>query len=221
MMFSLSIHVGCATERGLCGVIGGITTATIAKRLKLEAKEGIERDNIIVMYGKKGMFKARSQTKLCHYAFINMKMRDPNFTYICETIGRVLSEHPDWDLLKIYYNTYKNSQVFELTTDTIHKLDVCNEIAKVQFPMYEVEGDDGTIHQNLLEYKIATHVYRALGENAASEQGARLQSMDGAVRACKEKSEEYQKIYMKLRKTKITSELVILSAGVACINQNK
>merc|ERR1712066_453687 len=101
--------------------------------------------------------------------------------------------------------------------DTIHKLDVCKEIAKLQMPLYEIEGDESTIFQNLLEHKIASQVYGSLAENAASEQGARLQSMDGAVRACKEKSEEYHKIYMKLRKTKITSELVILSAGVMCI----
>merc|ERR1719318_2374354 len=107
-------------------------------------------------------------------------MRDPNFLYVCETIEKVLKEHPDFDTIKIYYNTYKSNTRYIPTVDTIHKLDVCTEIA-------------------------------------ASEQGARLQSMDGAVRACREKSEEYQKVYNRLRKTKITSELVILSAGVKCL----
>lgn len=211
------IHVGACTDKGLCGAIGGNVPRAIAFKIRNERKAGIHRDNVVVVYGRKGMFKVTGLIKKCDYAFINMRMRDPNFTYCCETIGQVLQEHQDWDLLKLYYNVYKNSQSFEMKVDTINKLEVCNEIAKVQFPLYEVEGDDASINQNLLEYKIASQLYRALAENAASEQGARLQSMDGAVKACKEQSEEYQKIYMKLRKTKITSELVILSAGVMCI----
>jgi len=213
------IHVGACTDKGLCGAIGGNVPRAMAAEFRKDKKAGrTDRTHVMVVYGKKGMFKITGMIKQCDYAFINMKMRDPNFTYICETIGKVLTEHPDWDLVKMYYNVYKNAQVFELKIDTVHKLEVCNEIAKVQFPLYEVEGDEATINHNLLEYKIASQLYRALSENAASEQGARLQSMDGAVKACKEKSEEYQKIYMKLRKTKITAELVILSAGVACIN---
>jgi len=215
------IHVGACTDKGLCGIIGGNVPRTIANLIKKDTREGSDRKHIAAVYGRKGMFKLTAIAKYCDYAFVNMKMRDPNFTYVCDTIGKVLSENPDWDLMKIYFNVYKNSQSFYFKTETIHKLDVCNEIAKVQFPLYECEGDESTINQNLLEYKIATHVYRALSENAASEQGARLQSMDGAVRACRDKSDEYQKIYQKLRKTKITSELVILSAGVACINMNK
>jgi len=211
------IHIGCATERGLCGIIGGAVPRAIAGAVKAQQKAGQEKNNIFVVYGKKGMFKVSNILKICHIAFLGMKMRDPNFLFVCETMEKVLKEHPDWDTIKIYYNVYKSNCVFVPAVDTINKLDVCMEIAKLQMPLYEIEGDEGTIFQNLLEHKIASQVYGGLAENAASEQGARLQSMDGAVRACKEKSEEYQKIYNRLRKTKITSELVILSAGVKCL----
>jgi len=211
------IHIGCATERGLCGIIGGAVPKMISAYIKAKEKQGVNQENIYVLYGKKGMFKVSNILKQCHIAFIGMKMRDPNFLYVCDTLGKVLKEHPDFDTVKIYYNVYKSNSVFIPTVETIHKLDVCKEIAKLQMPLYEVEGDEGTIFQNLLEHKIASQVYRGLAENAASEQGARLQSMDGAVRACNEKSEEYEKIYNRLRKTKITSELVILSAGVKCL----
>lgn len=211
------IHIGCATERGLCGIIGGAVPKAIAAVVKKQKAAGEDKNNIFILYGKKGMFKVSNILKICHTGFIGMKMRDPNFLYVSETIEKVLKDHPDWDTIKIYYNTYKSNSQFKPTQDTIHKLDVCLEIAKLQMPLYEIEGDEGTIFQNLLEHKIASQVYGGLAENAASEQGARLQSMDGAVRACKEKSEEYQKIYNKLRKTKITSELVILSAGVKCL----
>lgn len=211
------IHIGCATERGLCGIIGGAVPRAIAAAVKAQKKAGQEKNNIFILYGKKGMFKVSNILKICHIAFIKMKMRDPNFLFVCETLEQVLKEHPDFDTIKIYYNVYKSNSRFVPTVDTIHKLDVCMKIAELQMPLYEIEGDEGTIFQNLLEYKIASQVYGGLAENAASEQGARLQSMDGAVRACMEKSEEYEKVYNRLRKTKITSELVILSAGVKCL----
>lgn len=211
------IHIGCATERGLCGIIGGSVAKAIEKVVKLQKKQGQKKENIFVIYGKKGMFKVSNILKICHIAFIGMKMRDPNFLYVSETLEKVLKDHPDFDMIKIYYNRYKSNTVYVPSCDTIYKMDVNQEIAKLQMPLYEVEGDEGTIFQNLLEYKIASQVYGGLAENAASEQGARLQSMAGAVRACKDKSEEYQKIYNRLRKTKITSELVILSAGVKCL----
>jgi len=211
------IHIGCATERGLCGIIGGSVPRAIAQSVKNQKKSGKDVENIYVLYGKKGMFKVSNILKMCHISFIGMKMRDPNFLFVSETLEKVLKEHPDFDTIKIYYNVYKSNSVFVPACDVIHKLDVCQEIAKLQMPLYEIEGDEATIFQNLLEHKIASQVYGGLAENAASEQGARLQSMDGAVRACKEKSEEYEKIYNRLRKTKITSELVILSAGVKCL----
>jgi len=212
-----TIHIGCATERGLCGIIGGSVPRMVAKSIKEQEVKGKQVENIYVMYGKKGMFKVSNILKRCHIAFIGMKMRDPNFMYVSETLEKVLKEHPDFDTIKVYYNIYKSNTVFIPHVETIHKLDVCMEIAKLQMPLYEIEGDEATIFQNLFEHKLASQVYRGLAENAASEQGARLQSMDGAVRACKEKSEEYEKIYNRLRKTKITSELVILSAGVKCL----
>jgi len=211
------IHIGCATERGLCGIIGGAVPQMMAKAVKQQQKLGNEKTNIFVVYGRKGMFKVGNILKQCHIAFIQMKMRDPNFLYASETVEKVLREHPDFDSIKIYYNVYKSNSMFVPTVDTIHKLDVCKEIAKFQMPLYEIEGDESTIFQNLLEYKIASQVYGGLAENAACEQAARLQSMDGAAKACKDKSDDYQKIYNKLRKTKITSELVILSAGVKCL----
>lgn len=214
------IHVGASTERGLCGIIAGNVPRLVEKNVKAQ-KKADKIENVTVMYGKKGFFKSVAMFKTCNYGFVNMKMRDPNFTYICDTMGQVLKEHPDWDEMRVYYNTYRSSQSFALTEVLINKLDICKEIAKVQFPLYEVEGDEACILENLLEHKIACQVYGALAENSASEQGARLQSMDGAVKACKERSEEYQKIYNKLRQTKITSELVILSAGVKCLEMAK
>ena len=76
---------------------------------------------------------------------------------------------------------------------------------------YEIEGDTRTLIDNLIEYKLASSLYLYMGENAASENGSRLRSMDSAVKSCNEKETEYEQIYQGLRKTKITNELIILA----------
>jgi len=60
-----------------------------------------------------------------------------------------------------------------------------------------------------------------LAENAASEQGARLQSMDTATKNCNTMVKEYERIFQGLRKTKITNELLILGVAAKLAKKNK
>jgi len=218
--FESVVHVALATERGLCGGVGTNVPLTVGNIIKKDKKTKSARTHKIAVYGKKGMTKLTGMIPLfinkIDIGFGNVKMRDPNFMFCCDTVDRIMEL--EWDVAKVYYNTYINMQVFRLESKEIYSLPVCEEIAGKQFPAYEIEGDEGTIVQNLREYKFATMVYHGMAEQAAAEQGSRLMSMEGAVKACKDKSAEYQKIYMKLRQTKITSELIILAAGVQSIN---
>jgi len=210
------MHLGLCTERGLCGGVGN----NIPKMIQTEVKK-TRRDNpMVAVYGKKGMTKLFGMVPAylpkIDIAFGNIKMKDNNFPFILETCDKLLAM--DWDILRMYYNGYVNLQTFKLTTVDIYKQEICEQIAEKQFDGYELEGDEANMIANLREYKMAVSVFHGLAENSASEQGSRLMSMEGAVTACKEKSDEYQKIYMKLRQTKITSELTVLAAGVQCVN---
>ena len=48
--------------------------------------------------------------------------------------------------------------------------------------IYDAEPDEGEILADLLPRNIAVQIFRALLENAASEQGARMSAMDSATR---------------------------------------
>merc|ERR1719495_1587833 len=144
-------------------------------------------------------------------------MRNPHFSFVSETVDLLLKDYGDFDVARIYYNAYVNSSTYNLKYEEVYPLSVCEKIQPTQLMAYELEGDEAGMIQDLMEFKFASTVYRGMAENSCSENGSRLKSMDGAVSACKEKSEEYEKIYQKLRKTKITSELTVLAAGVMCL----
>lgn len=210
------LHLGLCTERGLCGGVGN----NIPKKIMEVVKTQKKTNPMIAVYGKKGMTKlfgmVPNYIPKIDLAFGNIKMRDSNFPFILETADHLLKL--DWDVCRLYYNSYINLQTFKLEAVDLYKQETCEQIAEQQFAGYELEGDEANMIQNMREYKMACAIFHGLAEQAASEQGSRLMSMEGAVTACKEKSAEYQKIYMKLRQTKITSELTVLAAGVQCVN---
>lgn len=213
------LHIALATERGLCGMAGSNVPRELGNAYRALRDTDVEQ--MVAVYGKKGMTKLTgmipSSLDNLDLGFGNVKMKDPNFLFVCETVDRL--NKLDYDMAVIYYNTYVNSQTFRLEAVPVYSQAICEAIGARQFPAYEVEGDENTLIDILREYKMATLVYHGMAEQGASEQGSRLMSMDGAVTACKEKSGEYQKIYMKLRQTKITSELTVLAAGVKCLEQ--
>ena len=64
---------------------------------------------------------------------------------------------------------------------------------------------------------MAVQVYRALLENAASEQGARMTAMDNATRNAGDMIEKLNIVYNRTRQAKITSELIEIISGAEAV----
>lgn len=203
----LHVVVGC--ERGLCGVVG----ANLPKNMNKLTKSETDFQHEVVVVGKKTASKCKAtQGPLQTEAFVGVKTKMPTFAFCLQVADRILSTK-EFDQLTFHYNVYKNTQTFYLASENMYSLDLSTQIAGVQFPSYDVEGDERTILQNLQEFKFASTLYNCMAEQLASEMGSRLQSMDSASKTCKEKSKDYEAVYQKLRKTKITNELTVLSTG--------
>ena len=83
--------------------------------------------------------------------------------------------------------------------------------------MYEYEPDEGEILSQLLPRNIAIQVFRALLENAASEQGARMSSMDNATRNAGEMIKKQTIKYNRTRQAQITKELIEIISGAEAL----
>jgi F-type H+-transporting ATPase subunit gamma len=82
---------------------------------------------------------------------------------------------------------------------------------------YEYEPDEGEILATLLPRNISVQVFRALLENAASEQGARMSSMDNATRNAGEMIKKQTIIYNRSRQAMITKELIEIISGAEAL----
>ena len=79
--------------------------------------------------------------------------------------------------------------------------------------VYEYEPGEGEILDDLLPLNIATQILRALLENAASEQGARMSAMDNATRNAGDMIGRLTLRYNRTRQAMITKELIEIISG--------
>ena len=82
---------------------------------------------------------------------------------------------------------------------------------------YEYEPDELDILTELLPRNVAVQLFRAILENAASEQGARMSAMDNATRNAGELINKLTIQYNRSRQAAITTELIEIIAGAEAL----
>ncbi|MBN9890038.1 F0F1 ATP synthase subunit gamma [Salipiger abyssi] len=83
--------------------------------------------------------------------------------------------------------------------------------------LYDYEPDEERILADLLPRGVATQIFSALLENAASEQGARMSAMDNATRNAGEMIDKLTIEYNRSRQAVITNELIEIISGAEAL----
>jgi F-type H+-transporting ATPase subunit gamma len=83
--------------------------------------------------------------------------------------------------------------------------------------VYNYEPSDTEILTTLLPRNLAIQVFRAMLENAASEQGAKMSAMDSATRNATEMINGLTLKYNRTRQAQITKELIEIISGAEAI----
>ena len=83
--------------------------------------------------------------------------------------------------------------------------------------VYEFEPEAGEILAQLLPRNLSVQVFRALLENAASEQGARMTAMDSATRNAGDMINKLTINYNRTRQAVITKELIEIISGAEAV----
>jgi F-type H+-transporting ATPase subunit gamma len=89
--------------------------------------------------------------------------------------------------------------------------------AAPQDSFYEYEPDEQDILAALLPRNLGVQIFRALLENSASEQGARMTAMDNATRNAGEMINKLTINYNRSRQAAITTELIEIIAGAEAL----
>ena len=95
------------------------------------------------------------------------------------------------------------------------------ETADLGGAIYEYEPEEDEILADLLPRNLAVQIYRAVLENAAGEQGARMSAMDSATRNAGEMIDALTLQYNRTRQAIITKELIEIISGAEALYNNK
>ena len=212
---NVHLCVVITADRGLCG---GFNT-NICRKARNYFEQILKEGKTLKIFtvGSKG----HDQLKRLYGSYIIEKISFKgykNVTYKeAEAIGNKiikLFNDSQFDICKIFYNKFKN-----VITQTPQEQQIIpiennsNEKEKKINNSYEFEPEENEILENLLPRNIATQIFKAILENAASEQGSRMTAMDNATRNAGDLVDKLTINYNRSRQAAITKELIEIISG--------
>ncbi len=204
-------------ERGLCGGFNG----NIAKLAKAHAQKLLADGKTvkIITVGKKGRDAMKrdlgdhfvghvdlTEVKRVGYADAQGIAKD--------ILGRFDAE--EFDVATIFFARFENVVTQHPTAQQIIPAKFEQE-DDAEATLYDYEPSEEEILADLLPRGVATAIFSALLENAASEQGARMSAMDNATRNAGEMIDKLTIQYNRSRQAVITNELIEIISGAEAL----
>ena len=215
-----NLLIVCTAERGLCGGFN----SSIARLARDHARELIASGKTvqILPVGKKGADVLKSEFSDIMLPVVDLRdVKYVGYDNAADIAGRVLSMFGDdaFDVATLFYSEFRSviSQVPTAQQIIPPQIEAATEGTDASAVMYDYEPDEGEILEDLLPRNVAVQIFRALLENAASEQGARMSAMDNATRNAGEMIDRLTLTYNRQRQAQITKELIEIISGAEAL----
>src|SRR5918997_5750137 len=175
----------------------------------------------IICVGKKGYDILRRQFGSHIIDFVDLRgARTLGFEHAELVAQKVLQrfEECEFDVATLFYSRFK-SVISQIPTaqQIIPAVFEANGGGGAPEAVYEYEPGENEILADLLPRNITVQIFRALLENAASEQGARMSAMDSATRNAGEMIKKQTMTYNRSRQAMITKELIEIISGAEAL----
>lgn len=128
-------------------------------------------------------------------------------------------EAGEFDVATLFYSNFKSVLTQEPTEQQLIPVAI-PEVAQssgTADAAVEYEPDEEAILADLLPRNVAIQLYRAIRENAASEQGSKMTAMDNATRNAGDLIKRLSIQYNRARQAAITTELVEIISGAEAL----
>ncbi len=214
----------CTSERGLAGGFNAQITRLAREHARRLLNQG--KTVKIVAVGKKGVDIIRRDYGNLIIDRVDLReVKTLSFTdadRIAKMVIRLFNEG-QFDVATLFYAQFKSVIAQIPTAQQIipaapaAATDAGAAPAGNGAAVYEYEPDAGAILEDLVPRNIAIQIFRALLENAASEQGARMSAMDNATRNAGDMINRLTLSYNRQRQAQITKELIEIISGAEAL----
>jgi F-type H+-transporting ATPase subunit gamma len=221
--------VVATAERGLCGGF----TGNIAKLARNHANELLAQGKTvkILCVGKKGADVLKRLFASMIIDIVDLRhVKRLVFSDAAPTGARVLKMFDDgeFDVCTLFFSEFKSvmtqiptalqlipARVEDAAAEAGSEANA--ELMDLNGAIYEYEPEENEILDALLPRNVSVQIFRALLENAASEQGARMSAMDSATRNAGEMIDKLTISYNRQRQAQITKELIEIISGAEAL----
>ena len=211
--------VVCTAERGLCGGFN----SSIVRLAREKANSLIASGKTVKMIciGKKGFDQLRRQFETNILELVDLRAFKQLAFVNADPIGRKiisLFEKGEFDVCTLFFSRFKSVVAQFPTAQRLIPAEIAGApAAAAAQSAYDYEPGEEEILSTLLPRNISVQVFRALLENAASEQGARMSAMDSATRNAGDMIKKQTMKYNRSRQAMITKELIEIISGAEAL----
>ncbi len=222
--------VVATSERGLAGAFN--TNIVRAARRKAEELEAQGKTVRFYLAGKKGRVLKRFYPNGIVADHELGGHKTLGFTQAREIADDLLARYAagEFDVAHLFYAKFVSALVQEPVGQQIIPVAVSDKLSTSSTSpvstspsstsagaVVEYEPDEEGILADLLPRNVAIQVFRAMLENAASEQGSRMNAMDNATRNAGDMINRLSIQYNRTRQAAITTELVEIISGAEAL----
>jgi len=216
---NVHLLVVCTAERGLCGAFNSAIVRLAREKITELTAAG--KQVKILCVGRKGYEQLRRNYEKMVIEVIELRVKSVGFANADDIARNVITrfENGEFDVATLFFSRFRS---------VISQIPTGLQIIPPVFPAkeengnqaeaaYDYEPDELEILGELLPRNLAVQVFRALLENAASEQGARMSAMDNATRNAGDMIKRQTITYNRTRQAMITKELIEIISGAEAL----
>jgi F-type H+-transporting ATPase subunit gamma len=191
-------------ERGLCGGFNSSIVRLARQRIDTLKAQG--KTVKILTVGKKGREQLKRDHASLFVGHVDLSAaKRIGYANAAEIAKDVLDRFDagEFDVATIFFNRFQS---------VISQVPTATQIIPAQF-----DAPEEAVLEDLLPRGVATQIFTALLENAASEQGARMSAMDNATRNAGDMIDKLTIQYNRSRQAVITNELIEIISGAEAL----
>lgn len=212
-----------SSNRGLCGGFNSnIIKATLGLLSGKYATQHSEGNVKLLCIGRKvsDFFSKKKYPVIGRYDHLLEKISFDQIVPVAEQLMKYFTDK-EFDSIHLVYNQFKNAAVQRLMVEQFLPIQPVSKEGSTGKPSthhdYLFEPDKETIIRELIPKTLRIHIYQAILDSFASEQGARMTAMQQATENAKEIIRLLQISYNKARQDLITRQLLEIVAGAEAL----
>ncbi len=211
--------VVCTSDRGLAGAFNSNIVRAARKKADDLTREG--KSAYFYLVGRKGRAVIqRLYPKQIVHQFDTSAIKQVSFADAQAIAADIVERYTTdgLDVVHLFYARFQSALVQEPVGQQIIPVPPVEAAASGGITAaVEYEPEEEEILADLLPRAIAVQIFRALLENAASEQGSRMTAMDNATRNAGDMINRLSIQYNRTRQAAITTELVEIISGAEAL----